>query len=399
MPVPIRYNLRSLLYRKGATIFTLLAVALTVAVLVILLAVHRGFSQSLALTGRADNLIVLRASATSEGESVISRADAIQLAGLPQIAQDADGQPLCAAEMYAALTLTREGGGITNVTLRGATPASFALRPQIRIREGGRAFRPGSREVVVGRNLEGRIQGCRLGGAVRISDEDWAVVGVMEGGDTAFDSEVWGDVEGVLQVFDRTFFNSFHFRAAPGTEVGLLPSQSPTGEATGLIRYVSDRIGAVKILTEQRYFSDQGGFLGAALQGAAIFLTLLMSFGALAGLLNTFLAAVAGRTREIGALLAIGYRPGHVFLGFLVEAVALALAGGAAGILLALPWNGVRTGTTNWATFTEQAFAFRIDGPVILPALILALLVGLIGGVIPAWRAARLRPAESLRRG
>ena len=398
MPVPLRYNLRSLFYRKGATFFTLIAVALTVAVLAILLAVGRGFEQSMSLSGREDNLMVLRASASSEGESVLSREDVNTLSGLSQIARNAAGEALFAAELYAGLALERTSGGSTNVPIRGVSARSFEIRDQIKIVE-GQMFRPGSREVVIGKNLKDRIQGCRLGGVVKVSNENWQVVGILDAGDTAFDTEIWGDGELLVQIFDRTFYNSFIFRAAPGTDPGLTPEKSPTKVATGLVKYISDRLGAVKILSEKTYFVDQAGFLGGTLSAAAIFLTVLMSFGALAGLFNTFLAAVSGRTREIGALLAIGYRPMHVFLGFLAEAVLLALLGGLLGILIALPFNGIKTGTTNWGTFTEQAFSFRVDQSVITSAIILALLVGLIGGVFPALRAARLKPVDTLRRG
>jgi putative ABC transport system permease protein len=405
MPVPLRYNLKSLLYRRTATLLTLFAVALTVAVLVILLAVSAGFRRAMQQTGRADNLLCLRASASSEGESTISRDEVNVLRGLPQIARSSDGRALAAAEMYAGISLEKETGGTTNVPLRGAAPESFDIRENVRIVK-GRRFRPGSREIVVGKNLVGRIRNCREGGALVITHEKWDVVGEFDAGDSAFDTEIWGDIEVLLQVFDRTYYNSVILRAMPGTEVGSPPVYEGEGDSqrlvkpgSGLAGHIHERIGNFKLASERDYFIDQAGFLGGTLMATSIFLVTLMGFGALAGLTNTFLAAVAGRTREIGGLLAIGYRPWQIFLGFLAESLTLSLAGGAVGIAATLWIDGIRTGTTNWGTFTELAFAFTVDRSVISSAVVLTVAVGILGGVLPAWRASRLRAVVALRRG
>jgi ABC-type lipoprotein release transport system permease subunit len=405
MPVPLRYNLKSLLYRKTATTLTLLAVALTVGVLIVLLAVARGFRSAVADTGRTDNIICMRTGATSEGESVITRDQLNTLQGLSGIAMGSSGRPLVAGELYAAVSLDREGGGATNVPVRGVSLDSMEIRGTVRL-VAGRQFRPGSREVMVGEALVDRIRNCRIGGAIAISKDPWEVVGIISDDGKAFSSEIWGDAELLLQAFDRTAYNACILRVAAGTDPGSAPtyegpitSRVLVTAGTGLMGRITERMGELKVQTEREYFTAQSGFLGGTLTAVAIFLTVLMSIGALAGCTNTLLAAVAGRTREVGGLLALGYRPLHVFLGFLCESLALCLAGGALGILCTLPLNDLKTGTTNWATFTEQAFRFQIDGPVILTALGLALLVGLIGGVLPAWRAARLRPVDALRRG
>lgn len=410
MPIPIQYNLRSLFYRKTATLLTLAAVALTVGILCVLLAVAEGFKASLSGTGRADNILVLRASANSEGESTLGREDVTVLRAVPGIAKGVDSQPLVSAELYAALLLEKEGGEVlggnsTNVALRGVQPASFAIRAAVRIVE-GETFKPGSRQVVIGKSLVGRIRNCRMGGFVRIANEDWAIAGVMDSGGTAFDSEIWGDVDLLMQVFDRSFYNSVILRVAEGETVGAAAEYDGISSARvqikkgdGVLGWITERVQAVNAINERDYFEKQAGFLGGFLTFASFFLIGLMSIGALAGLTNTFLAAVAGRTREVGSLLAIGYRPWHIFVGFLLESVTLALLGGLLGVLLAWPLNGMQTGTTNWGTFTEQAFAFTIDGTVITKAIEMALVVGIVGGSLPAWRASRLKPVDALRRG
>ncbi len=410
MPVPIQYNLRSLFYRKTATLLTLMAVTLTVGILCVLLAVAQGFKASLTGTGRVDNIIVLRSSANSEGESTLGRGDVTVLSAVPGIAKDAAGRALVCGELYAALLLEKEGaavmgGNSTNVALRGVQPTSFAIRDSVRITEGS-CFKPGAREVVVGHSLVGRIRNCRLGGFVRIANEDWAIVGVMNAGGSAFDSEIWGDVDLLMQVFDRSFFNSVIIRAEsvagvgePALYEGNFIGRKQVRAGAGMLGWITDRVSGVQAVCERTYFEKQAGFLGGFLTFASFFLITLMSLGALAGLTNTFLAAVSGRTREVGALLAIGYRPWQVFCGFLLESVTLALIGGVLGVLLAWPVNGLQTGTTNWGTFTEQAFAFTIDSTVVLSALSMALVVGVLGGALPAWRAARLKPVDALRRG
>jgi ABC-type antimicrobial peptide transport system permease subunit len=410
MAIPLQYNLRSLFYRRGATLLTLSAVALTVAILCVLLAVSTGFSNSLKATGRADNVLVTRASAMSEGESTIARDDVTVLRATPGIAKSAEGTPLVSAELYAALLLEKEGpevmgGNATNVTLRGVETTAFAIRDSVKIVE-GQAFKPGSRQCVVGRSLVGRIKNCRLGGFVTIANEAWEITGVIDAGGSAFDSEIWGDVNLLLQVFDRSFYNSVLMRVDAATVVGDAAQWAGYGSArteekkgSGVLGWITDRVQAVSAITEREYFEKQAGFLGGFLEFCAFFLITLMSVGALSGLTNTFLAAVAGRTREIGSMLAMGFRPWQVFVGFLLESMTLALMGGVVGILVALPIGGMKTGTTNWGTFTEQAFEFTIDGRVIATAMMLALIVGLLGGAIPAWRASRLKPVDALRRG
>ncbi len=385
MPVPVRYHLRSLLVRRTATALTIAAVGFTVSILVLVLALARGFEISLAETGRADNAIFLRKGATSEGESVLDLEQTRLLAARPEVAMGADGLPLAVPEMYAGVSLEKAQGGTTNVSIRGTSPRVLQIREGVRIAEGV-MFRPGTREVVVGRALLERVKGCRLGGAILFADEELPVVGILDSDGGAFDSEIWGDGTQVLDLFDRSAFSAVLVRLR---DPGDLPALEE--------RLEKDPQLSAKVDSEKEYFRRQSGFLGGFLKTVAYFLAAIMAVGAVFGATNTLLASLAGRSREIGTLLAMGYRPWHVLAGFMLEAIVLGLAGGVVGILIALPINGVATGTTNWNTFTEQAFAFAVTPDVMLQAVIFAGIIGALGGVLPALRAAGLPPTQALR--
>ncbi len=397
MPVPVRYHLRSLLVRRAATGLTVLAVGFTVAMLVLVLALARGFELSLEDTGREDNIVFLRQGAMSEGVSVLDRGQARLLLARPEIARDEAGRARAAAELYAGINLERASGrvrnpltgkdepGSTNVTVRGTSETGLRIRDGVRVLE-GEFFRPGTEEVVVGRALLGRVKGCTLGGAVEFAGRRLRVVGVLDSGGGAFDSEIWMDAEVALPIFGRQAFS------------GVLARLPDAGSVASVARSVAgDPRLPVKGMSEREYFRKQTGFLGTFLRAMAYFLAGIMAVGAVFGATNTLLASLAGRTREIGALLAMGYRPWHVRAGFLLEAILLGLLGGVAGVLLALPIHGVATGTTNWNTWTEQAFRFAITPDVAMQAVVFAAVVGAVGGILPALRAASLPPTEALR--
>lgn len=385
MAVPVGYHVRSLFRRRGATAFSVVAIALGVAVLTLVLALARGFELSLRDTGRPDNLVVLREGATSEGESGMTREMAQILTGMPGVARDDEG-PLASPELYAAVSLEKQGGGTTNVPFRGVSPRAPAIETTATLGE-GRWFAPGTTEVVLGKALLERLEGARLGGAIRFDGRDWPVVGVLDAPGQAYNSEIWGDVEVMSAAFDRPGgYNVVVLRLAEGVDA-----------ATVIERIEDDPRLTCKAMTQPAYFASQVGLLGAAIKFLGVFLAVIMSLGSGFGATNTLLASLQGRRREIGTLLAIGFRPFAVFLGFLIEAGLLGLLGGLLGLVLALPVHGVATGTTNWNTFTEQAFTFKITLDVALTALFFGSFVGLLGGTYPAWRASRLPPTEALR--
>jgi putative ABC transport system permease protein len=384
----LRYNLRSLVARRGGTALSVLSIGLSVGILVLVLALAQGFKMSLSRTGRDDNLIVLRQGATSEGESGVSRDQARMLRGYDGVALGPSGAPLVAAECYAALNLRKPDGGTSNFTLRGVSIESFEIRDFVKIRE-GHVFRPGTHEVVVGKSLLGRIRGCRVGGQLELQDTDWPVVGVLDSHGGAYDSEIWCDAEVFLQALNREGYQTVVLRrAAPAPKTGPDPL---------IAELVADQRLGVKVQTEPDYFASQAGMLGGVLTFVGYFIAGIMATGAAFGTAVTLLASLAQRTREIGTLLALGFRPAQVLAGFLVEALLLGLAGGVVGVLLALPVNNVATGTMNWQTWTEQAFAFRITPDVVVAAVSFSTLVGVLSGLVPAWKASRVPPSVALR--
>ena len=388
MPVPLRYNLRSLIVRRAGTMLSVASIGLSVGVLVLVLALAQGFELSLVATGTPNNLIVLRKSATSEGESGLQRWQFRALSALPGIAVGENGAPLASAELYAALNLDKTDGGSANFPLRGVMESTFRIRDSARVTM-GRKFAPGTREVVVGKALLGRVAGCRLGGALELQGQAWPVVGVIDCGGGAYDSEIWCDVEVFMQELDRPVYGTASLRVDPGRRDG-------TDELIAAIE--ADPRFDAKVLREPEYFASQAGTLGTVLRVTGYFIAGIMAVGAAFGTAVTLLASLARRTHEVGTLLAIGFRPREILIGFLVESLVLGLAGGLVGVLIALPVNGVATGTMNWDTFTEQAFAFRITADVVFRAVTFSTIIGVLSGVVPAWKASRLPPSEALRR-
>ncbi|MBX3471039.1 MAG: ABC transporter permease [Planctomycetes bacterium] len=385
--VPLTYTFRSLLERRSSTALTVVAMGATVATLAGVLALQQGFQTLFTASGREDLLVILRKGANAEGESGFSRDRAeVLLKGLPEAAADADGRPLTSGEMYLAVRRPKEDGGETNVPIRGVQPQTFAIHGErLRVVEGQR-FGPGTDEVIVGRSLVGRIRDCRLGAVIQLNTTPFRVVGVFEH-DGPYGSEVWGDADRMSEALQRPGFNRVIAQVVPGADLAALQA-----------RLDADKQVPCKVMTERAYLSAQTGALSAVLLSLGFVLALIMGTAAVLTGTNTMLAALAARTHEVGVLLAIGFRPLPIFLSFLLESTLLGLMGGVAGCLMVLPLDGLRTGTTNFNTFTEVAFAFRITPTVLVTAVVFALGLGIVGGTVPALVAARLRPTQALRR-
>ncbi|UCF68044.1 MAG: ABC transporter permease [Acidobacteriota bacterium] len=386
MALPLRYTLRSVAVRRGSAILTALGIAMTVAVFAGIIALRQGFEQVYRPRGREDVVVYLRLGANSEGESGIGRQTVdILVKERPEIARDAQGRPLAAAEMFLAVFLEKTDGGLTNVPLRGIQPRSIELQgEQLRLVE-GRWPSFGSDEVVVGRPLTTRIENCQLGDTLTLNITPFEVVGVFEH-EGAQGSEIWGDADRMMDALERPFFQRVIARVRPATDVEALADELKNDART-----------PVQLRTERDYLARQTVALGAALTWLASFLTLIMGIAAVLGAINTMLASVAARTHEIGVLLAIGYPRRSVFLSFLLEAGVIGLAGGLLGVLFVLPLDGMQTGTTNWNTFTDVSFAVQVTPALIGRAFGLSFVLGLIGGALPALRAAALRPIEAMR--
>lgn len=386
--VPLQYNVRSLWHRRGAALLTVLSIGATVAVLAGVLCLQQGFSSVQTERGRTDLAIFMRPGANSEGESAfdLTRAQ-IVLKETPEIAVDAKGAPLASAEMFLAASLPKNDGGKTNVPFRGVQQPTFAIHgDDFRIVD-GKNFAAGTDEVIVGKALADRIQNCHVGDVLLVNMTPFRVTGVFEMRGS-YRSEIWGDVDRLREALKTDMYNRIVAVLKPGVDAKQLHE-----------RLKDDVRAPAKVVTERAYLAAQTGALSGLLAGLGIFLSIIMGTGAIFTGTNAMLSLVASRTHEIGILLATGFRPWAIFASFLFEAALLGLYGGVVGCVLVLPLNGMQTGTTNFQTFTEIAFAFRFTPTVVLVAIATALVLGLIGGAFPAWRAARLTPTQALRRG
>ncbi len=386
--IPWSYPLRSVLVRWPAAAMSALGIAMTIAVLCGVFALQAGFEGLMGETGSDQVVVYLRPGATSEGESGITLEKVRQFVNeRPEIARDAAGVPLAAGETYLALFLHKaDGGGLVNVPVRGVEPASLAVQgADLRIVEGrGIAF--GRDEVIVGAPLSRRIAHCRVGDTLLVNVTPFTVVGLFEH-PGAYRSEIWGDVERMAAALDRPVRQRVVARLKPGVDVAALTREMADHKQL-----------ASKVMTERAYFTSQTRVLGGVLGVLGSLLGGILGVAAVLGAANTMLAAVGARTREVGILRAIGYRRHAILLAFLVEAGLIGLVGGVVGGLIVWPLDGLETGTMNWNTFTESAFAFRVDADLLLTAVAIAVGLGLVGGLVPAWRAARLQPVEAMRR-
>jgi putative ABC transport system permease protein len=353
-----------------------------------LLAMANGFSTTLQSAGRNDNAIVLRGQSGAELNSGFS-GDSAQLIKLaPGIRKGPDGEPLAAGELMVITELARrdDPSAVANVTLRGVEPASFAIRPQLRI-TAGRKFEPGKREVIVGKGLAGQFAGTALGDTLRLRGSDWTIVGHFEAGD-ANDSEAWVDLGTAQSTFNRG-------NSVSAVRVGL---ESPAAIETLRAALAADPRLAVDVTEEQAYYSAQTRGVRQTIEALAFVVTFIMGLGAIFAALNTMFAAVSARTREIATLRAIGFGGVPVLASVMVEAVLLSLVGGLVGAVLAyLLFNGLSVSTLSQASFTQVVFEFAVTPRLVLTGLVIAMAIGFVGGLLPAVRAARMKVTTALR--
>jgi putative ABC transport system permease protein len=386
--IPLSYNARSLLQRPVSTVFTALGIALVVAVFIGMLALANGFRAALVRTGSAENVLILRDGADSELSSSLDRQAVSILSSSSHVAVGGDGRPMVSPEAYVVIPLPRKGfdtTGLANVVVRGVSPAVWSVRANIDI-VAGRRPESGRSEVCVGEKMAGRFDHTAIGETLRFGGRDWTVVCRFTAGGSAFESEIWGENEQVLPVFRRETFQSLTFR---------LKDPGAFEEAKRVLE--SDKRISVDVYREADFYAQQSQLLGSILQGLAIMITGIMALGAVFGAINTMYAAVASRSPEIAVLLTLGFQPRSVLASFLAESALIALVGGVLGALIALPVNGMVTSTTNWASFSEIAFAFRITPGLLLSGLVFALVMGLVGGFFPARRAAKQPVVQALR--
>lgn len=386
MAIPVIYNVRSLRRRPVLTLTTAAGMALVVTVLIAMLALSEGFRAALARTGSPENALVLRRGADSELSSGISREAASIIAGMPFVARAADGRPLSSPELYVVINLNRLGtGGLSNVVVRGVNPAAFEVRKDVRVVE-GRMFRPGASEIIIGRTIAGRFAHCGVGDRLAFAGREWDVVGHFTAGGSAFESEIWGENESLMPVLRGEVFQSVTFRMQDASAFDGIEN---TLEKDPRLQ--------VDVHREFSFYANQSLQLTQILNIAGVFITSIMGVGAVFGAVNTMFASVSARSPEIAVLLTLGFRPSAVALSFLAESMLIALAGGVMGCLLSLTMNGVVTSTTNWASFSEVAFTFEVTPQLLAAGMVFAAVMGVVGGIFPALRAARRPIVQALR--
>lgn len=384
--VPLSYIARNLWVRRVTTLLTAGGMALVVYVFATVLMMSEGIRATLVATGQPDNVIVLRKGAGAEINSGISRLQAAIIESQGGISTDAQGRALASKEPVVLNNLPkRDSGKPANVTVRGTSVQGLALRPQVRLVE-GRMFRPGTSEIVTGRAVADGFRSAGLGETMRFAGREWVVVGVFDAGRTGFDSEIWGDADQMMQAFRRNAFSSVVFRLADPQRFDALKE---------LLE--SEPRLQVEVKREDAFYAEQSQALATFISILGLTLSIIFSIGAVVGATITMFASVASRVAEIGTLRALGFRRGAVLLAFLGEALLLALVGGVIGLAGASLMQAVSLSTTNFQTFSEIAFQFKLTPAIVLQTLLFSLAMGFVGGFVPAWRAARMKIVDCLR--
>lgn len=380
-------NLRTIPQRRGSSLATVVGVAGVVIVSIAVFSIAEGVRKAMTSTAAADTAIVLRAGSDSEMMSGLEREDTRIIAEAPGVLRGADG-PVASSELYVIVDVPKRATGTdANVPLRGVQPAAFGVRDEIEMVE-GRRFEPGKNEVIVGRMAASQFTGLDLGNRLRWGQNEWTVVGIFSAKGGLSESEIWCDA-GVLQPAYRRG-NSFQAVYAK------LESAAAFSEFKDAL--TGNPQLDVKVLQESEYYEAQSRVLTGLIETLGIVVTVLMGAGAVFGALNTMYAAVAARTREIATLRALGFRAGPVVISVMAESLLLALLGGVVGAVVAyMAFNGFQTSTLNWASFSQLSFSFAVTPALIALGLGAALAMGLLGGLFPALRAARLPVATALR--
>jgi len=386
MKLLLAYSLRNLLARRLTTLLTAGGMALVVFAFAAIVMLAEGLETTLVDSGSFQNAIAIRKSANSEVQSGVSRVEAAIVETQPEIARDAHGQPLVAKEVVVLINLRKRGSnGTSNVTIRGISGASLALRPQLKMMA-GRMPRPGAAEIAVGDGIARRFQGGGLNDSLAFAQNDWKVVGIFDAGNTGFSSEIWGDADQLMQAFRRQAYSSVIFRL-----------RDPDWLETVKRRVEGDPRLTLDLKREVDYYREQSEMTATFLRILGTALTIIFSIGAVVGAMITMYAAVANRTAEIGTLRAVGFQRSAILAAFLAESLLLGMAGGFGGLSLASFLQFFTVSTTNFQTFAELAFQFRLSPQIVMEGLGFAALMGLAGGLLPAFRAARMNIVEALR--
>ena len=386
MALPLSYNVRNLRSRWKVTLLAIFGIALVVAAFVTILSMARGFNIALSSTGSDNNAIVTQRGSMSELTSWIDIGNANLIAVDPRIARGADGKPMASCEVVVITTRPKKDTNIPmNITFRGVTPTAFKVRNNIKIVE-GRTFTPGLFEVIVGKKIADRVSGVDVGSTINIQRKNWKVVGLFTADDSSFESEIWGDYDAMAPAIGRN----------GGCESLTVRLTNPTVLASFDKDIRGNPQVQVQADSERKYYENLAGSTATVLIALASFVAIVMGIGAVFGAMNTMYAIVSQRTREIGTLRALGFSRFSILFSFVMESVLLAIVGGVLGCLIALPMNGY-TAATGTNAFSELAFAFKVTPTLLIIGLSFAVLMGFVGGLLPAFRASRMPITRALR--
>jgi len=386
MAVPLSYVARNLWTRRVTTLLTAGGLALVVFVFATVLMLDAGLKQTLVATGEYDNVVAIRKGAGTEIQSGITRPQAAVIETHPAVATGSDGRPLVSKETVVLIALKKRGQEKpSNVVIRGVSPAGFTLRPQVHLAE-GRSFRPASTEIVVGAAIARGFEGVRIGERLHFAQRDWTVVGVFDAGASGFDSEIWGDADQLMQAFRRIAYSSVIVRLGNVDDFERLRADVD-----------ADPRLTNEVKRERTFYSDQSRALSTFITVLGLTLTAVFSIGAMLGAMITMYASVSNRVAEIGTLRALGFRRGAVLGAFLIESLLLGLAGGICGLGVASLMQFASFSTTNFQTFADLSFKFLLTPPIVAQTLVFSLVMGFLGGFLPALRAARLEIVDALR--
>jgi putative ABC transport system permease protein len=384
--IPLSYVMRNLWVRRVTTLLTAGGMSLVVFVFATVLMMSEGIKETMVATGQPDNVIVLRKGSGSEINSAITRSQATSMEAQPGITTDSQGKRQVAREVVVLNNLPkRDSDDMANVTMRGTTGVGLAIRPQVKIVQ-GRMFRPGTTEIVLGQAVAKGFANANLGNAIVMAGREWQVVGIFDAQRSGFDSEIWADTDQVMQSFRRTVYSSMVFKL---TNIEAFQTVSKS--------VAEDPQLQLDVKLEQRFYAEQSESMTRFINLLGLSLSVIFSIGAIVGAMITMFAAVASRIGEIGTLRALGFRREAVLIAFLGESLGLALVGGLLGLAAASLMQTVNISTLNLQTFSELAFRFKLTWIVGVQTMGFALLMGFLGGFVPAWRAGQLSIIECLR--
>jgi putative ABC transport system permease protein len=384
--IPLAYIARNLWTRRLTTTLTAGGLALVVFVFATVLMLDAGLKKTLVSTGEHDNVVVIRKGAETEVQSAIDRNQASIMEMHPSVAIGADGRPLASKEVVVLISLVKiSSNKPSNVVIRGVSPTGLGLRPQVKL-VAGRMFKAGSSEIIVGSSVAKGFSGTQIGEHLRFAQRDWTVVGTFDAGGSGFDSEIWGDVDQLMQSFRRTSYSSMVVRLAQTNLFDRFKADID----------VDPRL-ADEAKREQAFYRDQSKALSTFINILGFTLSTIFSIAAMIGAMITMYASVANRVAEIGTLRALGFKRINVLAAFLVEAMLLALVGGIAGLGCAALMQFASFSTTNFQTFADLSFRFILTPTIVVKTLAFSVTMGLIGGFLPAMRAARMNIVDALR--